>query len=157
MFPSPGGVWVVSFRRFRGLRCEAVSVPWRGVGCVKKAFFNTDGNFVSVPWRGVGCVLKQALWLSLNRTKFPSPGGVWVVSAWILRQRLSRGVSVPWRGVGCVCFTGMASTVWASFRPLAGCGLCQQKHTKRMKCCCVGLQKVIGLFFIISPISPGLQ
>ena len=57
-----------------------VSVPLRGVGCFPDHAGQADaGEGVSVPLRGVGCFYSclqlLLLWL------FPSPCGVWVVSA----------------------------------------------------------------------------
>ena len=76
-FPSPCGVWVVSYIRLYDGRVELVSVPLRGVGCFQYGY-NKDTDYksfrplagcglfpsaqesmdikkVSVPLRGVGC------------------------------------------------------------------------------------------------------
>ena len=101
-FPSPCGVWVVSTicvkidGRYivsvplRGVGCffdedvcaifDAVSVPLRGVGCFLVSYLNGENAEVSVPLRGVGCFV-SAGWNIARSRRFPSPCGVWVVSA----------------------------------------------------------------------------
>ena len=55
---------------------------------------------------------------------FPSPCGVWVVSARLGAEPWGKPVSVPLRGVGCFQWGGAPYTAETQcFRPLAGCGL----------------------------------
>ena len=77
-YPSPCGVWVVSPNRtgcvlLRGFR------PLAGWGCFVEFTGVSLRRKVSVPLRGVGCF--SAAPLSAALTSFPSPCGVWVVSA----------------------------------------------------------------------------
>ena len=104
MFPSPCGVWVVSFR-----------VVGVGVG----------GCFRPLAGCGLFPVGSKT---DLERLRFPSPCGVWVVSSGCkLRHGLS-GVSVPLRGVGCfriICGTSAKKKVSV---PLRGVGCFYAKH-----------------------------
>ena len=61
-------------------RGAEVSVPLRGVGCFRGRLGVTRCAGVSVPLRGVGCFfLVRKCWHT--KRLFPSPCGVWVVSA----------------------------------------------------------------------------
>ncbi len=63
-----------------GLEMTAtVSVPLRGVGCFHLINWKVQYPVVSVPLRGVGCFQEEEM--TAWQRRFPSPCGVWVVSA----------------------------------------------------------------------------
>ena len=76
-FPSPVGVWVVSWQSNPASEEQRVSVPLRGVGCFSGNEKLQRNQSVSVPLRGVGCFLARK------------------------HGTIASTVSVPLRGVGC--------------------------------------------------------
>ena len=142
-FPSPCGVWVVSTRQVNQMKTPSFR-PLAGCGLflcppddagVPRRFRPLAGcglfpsgrclrhglSGVSVPLRGVGCFT----WVHryCYRDKFPSPCGVWVVSAMAKHSSVSEGFR-PLAGCGLFrrC-SACATHSMQSFRPLAGCGL----------------------------------
>ena len=69
-----------SDRHDRQAADQQVSVPLRGVGCFGAPSRNRQKARVSVPLRGVGC-FKVDHGQDYTSLAFPSPCGVWVVSA----------------------------------------------------------------------------
>ena len=61
-------------------RVQRVSVPLRGVGCFVNVQQKRMEGLVSVPLRGVGC-FGNLSGAGRRIQEFPSPCGVWVVSA----------------------------------------------------------------------------
>ena len=120
-FPSPCGVWVVSYRVNLSLLIRAGFRPLAGCGLFRIIYIRyregsgfrplaggglfpggvsvSAARAVSVPLRGVGCF--DIVCYFHNLKLFPSPCGVWVVS-------------YDWHHK----LTGSCG-----FRPLAGCGL----------------------------------
>ena len=123
LFPSPCGVWVVSSKRMpKRMKATEVSVPLRGVGCFGMDFTGVEIDpEVSVPLRGVGC-FRQGAASATGYQGFPSPCGVWVVSA---ATTLSTSTICFRPLAGCGLFPGARGRFYCQpgFRPLAGCGL----------------------------------
>ncbi len=122
VFPSPCGVWVVSLECLEILMEKLVSVPLRGVGCFRALLHPVPyRRGVSVPLRGVGCFPRCA-GVKAQRL-FPSPCGVWVVSAISDARPASIQSFRPLAGCG-LFRRGVFTRLGAErFRPLAGCGL----------------------------------
>ena len=100
---------------------QDVSVPLRGVGCFAEAEDAYEHGRVSVPLRGVGCFLPSAR-LS-PPSWFPSPCGVWVVSAISDARPASIQSFRPLAGCGLFHIIVIQAGRNGCFRPLAGCGL----------------------------------
>ena len=79
-FPSPCGVWVVSCAAYWCARCVQVSVPLRGVGCFSVYCSCCSCHICFRPLAGCGLFL-DSLKIDIFPRGFPSPCGVWVVSA----------------------------------------------------------------------------
>ena len=78
-FPSPCGVWDVSFERAANKDRRGGPSPC-GVWVVSRLVRRMqEAKEVSVPLRGVGCFVKSSETCK-RTTAFPSPCGVWVVS-----------------------------------------------------------------------------
>ena len=81
---------------------------------------------VSVPLRGVGCFETESL--KAAKAWFPSPCGVWVVSADHLWHTGEKEFPSPC-GVWVVSSRRRSYHKLCRFRPLAGCGLFRQSCT----------------------------
>ena len=97
-FPSPCGVWVVSILIVILVVCACFR-PLAGCGLFRNAAGTCRDRVVSVPLRGMGCFGVRGG--KNEREPFPSPCGVWVVSAYQLSLCDRARVSVPLRGMGC--------------------------------------------------------
>ena len=142
-YPSPCGVWVVSTRQVNQMKTPSFR-PLAGCGLFLSRYQYRDAAPGFRPLAGCGLFPEKRTG-GITMTTFPSPCGVWVVSAppctQIARRmcfrplagcglfpfRLRGGrqtmVSVPLRGVGCFRDFAKRPTEDDRFRPLAGCGL----------------------------------
>ena len=97
----------------------AVSVPLRGVGCFDSVTWDKFSALGFRPLAGCGLFLAHRM-RTLKPRRFPSPCGVWVVSARSLNLMAILTVSVPLRGVG--CFGKAAHSFWCNRKK--NCQLC---------------------------------
>ena len=123
LFPSPCGVWVVShYCKASGVRF-LVSVPLRGVGCFRSRGVLARLGAVSVPLRGVGCFCSGITQITASR-RFRPLAGCGLFHRVKIMERTYRWFPSP-------CGVWVVSTRSSrcirsrrrSFRPLAGCGL----------------------------------
>ena len=121
-FPSPVGVWVVSWQSNPASEEQRVSVPWRGVGCFCQGAASATG-YQGFPSPCGVWVVSLKLTIGSCCLSFPSPCGVWVVSRVCYADHKNTKSFRPLAGCG-LFLERMAvrKEVWG-FRPLAGCGL----------------------------------